>query len=244
MGTYVGITGISGIDDISAICKIARPYSGKSQLPAIGFGLVHYLNEPSESTNIHQVFGLYTAIQTLCPNQLTIVHLNGWRATGQSTHQMKFRREMLSIPAALQINNFDWGVNSFKELKSCFPKHKFILPLNQQRTSIEDCIRVLSTNPRATYSLLIDSSEGRGRACDLSSLQSISTKLREIFPTLSLGIAGGLGVRFSPEMATTIQKLMPISLDAETGLWLNGQLNLQATERYLDIAFRVSMGFN
>ncbi len=62
---------------------------------------------------------------------------------------------------------------------------------------------------------------------------------RAMFPHLSLGIAGGLGGDMFYKTAQILKKLMPISVGAESGLALNGLLDMKCVSRYLREILRI-----
>ncbi len=57
-------------------------------------------------------------------------------------------------------------------------------------------------------------------------------ELKAQFPKLNIGLAGGLGAGIGQDVIKQIKYLVPISVDAESGLFSNGRLNRVSTLNY------------
>jgi hypothetical protein len=233
MGAYIGITGIRTVKEVRDIRNLVKSKINYTKRLSIAYGIVHHLHEHPVQEEIQSLRLLSLAIEKLRIGSLTILHLNGWNNSTSTINQIKRLDATLPATVIFQINKFDWNTYSLCKLQASMPTRQLILPFNAERTRKEECYKVIRKNSARIHTLLIDSSEGNGKDLDMNFALPMILDFRSALPYIPLAIAGGLGARISAKTLRTISKLRPISLDAESGLSVNGFLDSKRVADYL-----------
>lgn len=239
MGRYVGITGFRAPQEIEKVLRIAESISERAMSPKIGYGMVFYLQNRQRALSLEELHMLCRTVDSLEPAGKAIVHLNEWTRAKNLNVLLSELAEFVPSSASIQLNRFDWELDSIGLMKKVFPHNQFILPYNPHAKNVNECVPVIERNLQNIDAILIDASEGSGEMFDIIQTANIVNNLRTSFPKLSLAIAGGLGTGSAQHLVQHLSNLAPICVDAETGMWKNGELVKENVVAYLTAMFKL-----
>jgi hypothetical protein len=201
--------------------------------------MIFFVQNRQLALSLEELRRLCNVVESLGPSGKAIIHLNEWSEVESPRNQLYELAQYVPSNVTLQLNKFDWRSRSLNRMREIFPNNRFILPYNSQATDEIDCLSLIQRNLHVIDDLLIDESEGNGELCDVARVATMVSKFRTAFPTLSLGVAGGLGTGSAAHVAPHLRSLAPINVDAETGFWKNGELLTEKVADYLRAMFVV-----
>jgi phosphoribosylanthranilate isomerase len=229
---YTGITGFNTCDQVENAINVYESLGCNEELmTGFLFGWKQFHNR--EFTNPRFVSREELPELLECAKgTMRTVHYN--------THNKQFSREIIPVldefdVEAVQLNIVRPNKEEIRKIKNAHPDVKIIFQANRSiLNNVDGYFQNDKTLP-VEY-CLVDPSGGRGKEFDRESFDQWINDLSKNLPNTTFGIAGGL----SPEnVGKYIEEFPNFSIDTETKVRTNNQLDDEKVEKFLKNACRL-----
>jgi phosphoribosylanthranilate isomerase len=229
---YIGITGITTETQIDAILEMWKELQITQYQLMLGF-LVSYNqvnNEPYTNPRYVKLGDLHDLLYA-SGEAFSVVHFNS--RTPHFSDEVETIFNHYGLPDGIQLNISKPAPAQIRKILDLTPYMKIIYQVNNAIiTHVKDYFHTFSSDDltilTCCHYYLLDASGGRGKTYDkrlaLDAAQYLSSFTR------NLGVAGGIG----PTNGIQAKQDFPRwSIDAESGLRTNNELDLEKVKQYL-----------
>ncbi|MDO8495733.1 MAG: hypothetical protein Q7S32_04475 [bacterium] len=230
---YIGVTGITKAEQAEALLSLMRPGSKRKLM--IGVLASRRTLAGGRSDFAPERYPCLEDITDIFPfhsNALNLVHYN--------TKTVQFFEELAEVhylagpyfdgfqlnicwPSAVEIKRYhDWVDNGNRATGLFMPlPHKTIVlqigarALQEIESSPAKLVQRLNDYRGLVHSVLIDPSGGQGKMLDVGAAGNYLRAIRNVYPGLALGVAGGLSPSTLPRIRPLVDEFCDLSIDAE-----------------------------
>ncbi|MEA2003342.1 MAG: hypothetical protein U9O53_00085, partial [archaeon] len=232
---YIGVTGVSSIDEVSQVKGIVDRMKTASLLPHDKKVMLGYLvsyktlnSKPTANRRYPLIKDLPAMLEAAGDNIFTMIHYNSTELNTLAEQVSEiFAFENIyerNLCKAFQLNITWPDPKAIENIKSSYPDIMFVLSLTKDAISGNTPEQILENteqyNGLADY-ILIDPSGGEGKPFDIEHSALIYRELRNHFTTEKIGFAGGFDPdNISRRLGILIHELgtTDFSIDTEKGV--------------------------
>ncbi len=254
---YVGVTGPINVDEVTSICTAFSDMEynmDNPHIPMLGF-LVNYetLNNKSTQSKRYPPIDILPELLKESKNVLTMIHYSTKKTDTLANQIFQVFDGIYDeeLCRAVQLNIVWPDVHEVKKIKDKFPDMQIVLQISKQinNDSPKKIAETIGTYENSLSHILIDPSIGMGIPFNIDKSTAIYSEIKEQFPELIVGFAGGFaGENVQSKLEQIIKKLNSTDffIDIEKGArdeitpaYGDDMLNIKKVLSFLDNQLRL-----
>ena len=248
VGPYIGVTGFMSRDEVSGALAMVPQRSARRLMVGVLMSSKTLAGQQNKWPGRYPKKEAVADIFVDDPRVLNLIHYNTDHSETLLTQLVEITELAGPHLDGFQLNIAWPPISQLEDYQETYPDKFLILQIGgkamAQAESMERFAQLVGAYLPMIGAILIDSSGGKGEPLDAVKGAEYLWAVRE-YPTLGVGIAGGLGPETLYLLGALVKEFPDLSIDAESRLRTpkpEDALCLGAMRTYLDGAFRITDG--
>lgn len=245
-GSYIGVTGFMSRAEVNEALAMVPQRSTRRLMVGVLMNSKTLAGQQNKRSGRYPKKGVVADIFVNDPRTLNLIHYNTDYPETLLTQLVKITKLASPHIDGFQLNMAWPPISQLEDYWHAYPEKFLLLQVGDeamtQVESMERFTELIGAYLPMIDAILIDPSGGKGKPLDAVKGADYLRAVREYYPTLGIGIAGGLGPETLHLLNPLVKKFPELSIDAESLLRTpkpEDALCLDAMQTYLNGAFRM-----